>query len=93
MTKIDWAVHVAAFRASPESAAAYCTAAGIKIGTFRYHLYKQKAKHRRRPKRFEEFQVATDLVIARDQHGGLSLSGFDVSHLPQIVGAWSNALS
>ena len=91
MSKINWKEHVAAFRASSQSVAAYCAEVGIKPATFRYHLY--KAKRRRRPKRFEEFQVATELVIARGHRGDLSLSGFDVTHLPQIVGAWSNALS
>jgi len=90
MTKIDWAEHVAAFGASSQTAVAYCADAGIKLETFRYHLYKQK---RHRPKRFQEFQVATELVIVRDQHGDLSLKGFDVAHLPQIVGAWCHALS
>ncbi len=93
MTKFDWSEHIAAFRGSSQSAAAYCAVAGIKLETFRYHLYKQRAKRRRQPKRFEEFQVGTELVIARDERGTLTLSGFDVAHLPQIVGAWSNALS
>ena len=94
MTKIDWPEHIAAFRASSLSAAAYCAAAGIKPASLHYQLYKLKPRRRRRTeKRFEEFQVATELVIARDHRGGLSLSGFDVAHLPQIVGAWSNALS
>ena len=93
MTKIDWSEHIVAYRASSQSAASYCAAAGLKLVTFRYHLYKQQPKRRQIPKRFEEFQVATELVIVRDQRGGLSLSGFDVTHLPQIVGAWSNALS
>ena len=94
MAKIDWQSHIAAFRAGTQSAAAYCAAAGIKFSTFQYHLYKKNAKRRRRPpKRFQEFDVATELVIARDPRGGLTLSGFDVAHLPQIVGAWSNALS
>jgi len=93
MTKIDWSEHITAFRASSQTAATYCAAAGIKLETFRYHLYKQRVKRRREPKRFQEYQVATELVIARDARGGLSLSGFDVSHLPQIVGAWSHALS
>ena len=93
MTNVDWAEHIAAFRAGSQTAAVYCAAAGIKLGTFQYHLYKQKAKRRRAPKRFEEFQVGTELVITRDERGALSLSGFDVTHLPQIVGAWSHALS
>ena len=93
MTKIEWGEHVAAFRAGSQTAAACCAAAGIKAETFRYHFYRQKSKRRRRPKRFQEFQVATELVIARDPHGALTLSGFDVAHLPQIIGAWSNALS
>ena len=93
MTKIDWSEHIVAFRASSQNASTYCATAGIKLQTFRYQLYKQQTKHRLLPKRFEEFQVATELVIARGQSGELSLSGFDVTHLPQIVGAWSNALS
>ncbi len=93
MTKINWPEHVASFRASKQTVAAYCAAAGLKLQTFRYHLYKAKPKTSTRRKRFEEFQIATELVIARDQHGGLSLSGFDVTHLPQIIGAWSHALS
>ena len=93
MTKIDWSEHIVAFRASSQSAAAYCTAAGVKLEAFRYHLYKQQPKRRRRSKRFQEFRVATELVIVRDHGGGLSLSGFDLAQLPQIVGAWSNALS
>lgn len=92
MTKINWAEHVTAFRESSQTAAAYCVASGIKLETFRYHLYKDKSK-RSQPKRFEEFQIATELVISRDARGGLSISGFDVAHLPQIIGAWSNALS
>lgn len=93
MTKIDWSSHITAFRASSQSLAAYCNAAGFKPDTFRYHLYKKSAKRPRRSKPFREFQVATELVIARDPRGGLTLSGFDVTQLPQIVGAWSNALS
>jgi hypothetical protein len=93
MTKIDWSEHITAFRASSQSVVAYCADVGIKPETFRYHLYKSKTKRRGRPKRFQEFQVAAELVIARGQRGDLSLSGFDVTHLPQIVGAWSNALS
>jgi len=95
MTTIDWDGHLAAFRAGSQTAASYCDAAGIKLGTFRYHLYKRGAKKklRRRPQRFQEFHVATELVIARDGRGALTISGFDVTHLPQIVGAWSNALS
>jgi hypothetical protein len=91
MTKINWAEHVSAFRCSSQTAAAYCAAAGIKTETFRYHLYKHKRT--RHPKRFQEYQVTTELVIVRDERGGLSLSGFDVTQLPQIVSAWSNALS
>lgn len=92
MTKIDWCEHISAFRASSQSLSAYCAAAGINPHTLRYHLYKQKPKRRRR-RDFQEFQVTTALVIARDERGGLTLSGFDASHLPLIVGAWSNALS
>ena len=87
MTKIDWSEHIAAFRATSQSAAAYCATAGIKLATFRYHLHKDRSK------RFQEFPIASELVIARDPRGGLSLSGFDVAQLPQIIGAWSNALS
>jgi hypothetical protein len=92
MTKINWEEHVTAFRASSQTLAAYCTATGIKPDTFRYHLYKAKSKQHR-PRRFQEFQIATELVITRDPRGSLTLSGFDVAHLPQIVSAWSNALS
>ena len=93
MTKINWAEHVTAYQASSQSAAAYSAGAGIKLATFRYHLYKQSPRRRLQQKRFEEFQVATELVIVRDHRGSLSLSGFDVTHLPQIIGAWCNALS
>ncbi len=92
MTKINWSEHITAYRASSQSIAAYCAAAGIKPDTLRYHLY--KANSRRRVRRnFQEFSVATELVICRDERGVLSLSGFDAGHLPQIVLAWSNALS
>jgi hypothetical protein len=90
--KTDWSHHVAAFRASSQTASIYCGAAGLNLGTFKHHLYKQTSK-KKRPRGFQEFTVATELVITRDPRGGLSLSGFDVTHLPQIVGAWSNALS
>lgn len=93
MAKIDWGEHVAAFRASSQTAAEYCAATGIKPQTFRYHLYKQKTKRRRPVKTFREFPVAAELVITRGERGALSISGFDVAHLPGIVGAWSNALS
>lgn len=94
MTTIDWESHITAFRTGSQSAAAYCAAAAIKPDTFRYHLYKKKTKRSRRlSKHFQEFGVATELVIARHPNGGLTLSGFDVSHLSQIVGAWSHALS
>jgi hypothetical protein len=90
MTKINWAEHVAAYRGSSQSVAAYCAEAGIKPETFRYHLYKSKTKtmRRRRSQQFLGFQVANELVIERDTRGGLTLAGFDVTHLPQIVGAW-----
>jgi hypothetical protein len=91
MTKINWEEHVAAFRASSQSVVAYCAEVGIKPESLRYRIY--KSKRHRRPKQFEAFQVATELVIARGSRGDLTLSGFDVTHLPQIVGAWSNALS
>jgi hypothetical protein len=91
-TKIDWAHHLARFRESSQSAAEYCSSVGLNLGSFQNHLYKAKAKQRP-AKRFAEFAVATELIIARDQRGALTLSGFDVTHLSQIVGAWSNALS
>jgi len=89
--KINWEEHIAAFRASSQSVAAYCSGAGIKSDAFKYHLY--KARHRRSPEPFEEFRVATELVISRGSRGELTISGFDAAHLPQIVSAWSNALS
>ena len=93
MKKIDWAGHITTFRASSQTAAAYCADAGLKLHTFRYHLYKDKNKPSRPDRQFEEFQVASELVISRDQNGGLSVSGFDVTQLPQIIGAWFHALS
>jgi len=89
--KINWEEHIAAFRASSQTVAAYCTSAGIKQDAFKYHLY--RTKQRRPPEPFEEFRVATELVISRGSRGELTISGFDVAHLPQIVSAWSNALS
>ena len=89
MTKINWSEHVTRFRSSSQTLATYCSDAGIKLENFRYHLYKSKPKI----KHFQKFEVATELVISRDGQGGLSLRGFDASQLPQIVGAWSNALS
>jgi hypothetical protein len=53
----------------------------------------KSAKRPRRSKPFREFHMAGELVIARDPQGGFTLSGFDVTQLPQIVGAWPNALS
>jgi hypothetical protein len=93
MTKIDWNQHVATYRAGSQSVAAYCAAAGIKLSTFQYHLYKRDSKRSQQPKHFQEFHVATELVITRASDGTLLLSGFDVTQLPVIVGAWSNALS
>lgn len=96
MTKVNWSEHIAAFNASEQNIAAYCTAAGIKLDTFRYHLYKKKknpTETRRRVETFREFQVATDLVITRDPLGNLTLSGFELSHLPEVIGAWCHALS
>ncbi len=90
--KIDWPQHVAAFRASSHSIAAYCAAAQIKADTFRYHLYKSKTKRQPAPK-FAEFTVAPELIITRDQRGTLAISGVDAAHLPKLVGAWFNALS
>lgn len=90
--KIDWLHHIAQFRASSQTAADYCAAAGLNLGSFQNQLYKANPK-RRRSARFKEFSVETELTIARDQHGVLTLSGFDLTHLPQMVGAWSNALS
>ena len=93
-TRIDWPHHIAAFRASSQSIAEYCSAAGLNTGTFGNELRKQhKPKKRRSTVRFKEFTVVPELVIARSQDGRLSLSGFDAAQLPQIVGAWSNALS
>jgi hypothetical protein len=89
--KINWEEHVAAFRASSQSVAAYCATAGIKQDAFKYHLY--KSKPRRSPERFEEYRVAAELVISRGSRGELTITGFDAAHLPQIVSAWSNALS
>lgn len=91
-TKTDWSHHVAAFRASSQTVSAYCADIGIKPDTFRYHLYKAKLK-KDKPKRFQEYQVASELVVTRDPRGSITLSGFDVAQLPQIIGAWSNALS
>lgn len=94
-TKTNWAEHLAAFNTSSLSASEYCTNAGLKLENFRYHLSKQRPRRtrRKRAKQFHEFTVATDLVITRDMHGQLSLSGFGLEQLPQLVGAWSNALS
>ncbi|MDZ4818086.1 MAG: hypothetical protein SGJ20_03835 [Planctomycetota bacterium] len=78
MTKINWAEHVAAFRASTLTAAAYCAGNSLKLENFRYHLDKDSPKRRGRKKPFVAFHVATELVIVRDKRGGLSLSGFDV---------------
>ena len=90
--KIDWQHHLTQFRASDQSAADYCTQASLNLGSFRHHIYKTTSK-RRQVKRFQEFAVTTELVIAKDPKGGLSLSGFDLAQLPHLVGAWSNALS
>jgi len=90
--KVDWLHHLAQYRASSQSPAEYCASAGLSLSTFRYHLYKKTAKPRS-VKRFTEFGVATELVIGRDPRGTLTLSGFDLSQLPAVVGAWSNALS
>ena len=50
--KVDWAEHVAAFRAGSQSLAEYCAAAGLKASSFYYHVHKKKSK-RQLTKRFK----------------------------------------
>jgi hypothetical protein len=90
--KVDWSHHLDQFRESSLSVAEYCASAGLRRDAFQYHLNKSKTK-RRPTKSFTEYAVATELVITRDSRGSLTLSGFDLSQLPAVVGAWSHALS
>jgi hypothetical protein len=88
---IDWPRHVKAYRSSSQSLTQYCAANDLKPQTFRYYLYKKKARSRE-SQSFKEFAVKNELVISLDQNGALQIGGFDLTHLPQIIGAWSNAL-
>lgn len=90
--KVDWPYHLSQFAASSQNAPQYCAAAGINLGSFRYHLYKQRSKQEGRSK-FREFTVSSELIISRDQRGLLTISGIELAQLPDIVGAWSDALS
>ena len=89
-TKTDWQHHIKSYHSSSQTIGEYCAAVGVKPDTFRYHLYKKKSSPVAAG--FKEFPVAGELVISRGQNGGLSITGFDLSQLPEIVGAWSNAL-
>jgi hypothetical protein len=92
--KIDWAHHISTFESSGMTVAEYCQNAGIKLSTFQTNRYRlRQAESETEEPGFEEVALATELVIAFATNGELTLRGFDVTHLPAIVGAISSALS
>jgi hypothetical protein len=91
-TKVDWQHHLDLYRKSGQTVRHYCESAGLGIHAFKYHLQRRCKKAPARGS-FKQFDVASELVIGRDHRGGLTVSGFDLRHLSEIVGAWSRAVS
>ena len=89
--KIDWTSHVVAFEASGQKAPAYCEAHGLKVGTFRSHLYKRRSQ-KSTATSFHQILVATELSITLDAQGQVSISGIEPHLLPALIRVWSDAL-
>jgi hypothetical protein len=86
----DWTRHIEAYHASGLSVAEYCREAGIKVGTFRVQLSRQRKQDKNG---FQEFTVSSDLTISRDPRGGLIVRGIDPADLAAVIGAWYHAVS
>lgn len=94
--RIDWAQHIVAYKDSQLPMSTYCENAGIKITTFRHHVYKKPARQKTavRKTSFKEFKVtAPELIVSRSETGELTLRGFEPAQLSVLIGAWSHALS
>ena len=90
--KIDWASHIAAFETSGQKASEYCKIAGLKIGTFRSHLYKQRSQQNSTTE-FHQILINTELSLTLDEHGQVTISGIEPDLLPALVRVWSDAIS
>ena len=90
--KIDWASHIAAYEASGQKAADYCKIAGLKIGTFRSHLYKHRSQQNSTTE-FQQIFISTELSLTLDEHGQVTIGGIEPDLLPALVRVWSDAIS
>lgn len=86
----DWTRHIEAYQASGLSVVEYCREAGIKVGTFRVQMSRQRKADK---SGFQEFTVSSDLIISRDPRGGVTIRGIDPSDLAAVIGAWYHVVS
>jgi len=95
--KVDWDLHIENYRDSGVSIPKFCKLEKLNIHTFRSRLYAEKnaavvSKPTEKSK-YLEFDVRTELSLALEIDGTVSIRGLNPIQIPVVLQACSDAVS